>query len=39
MYLILDKEKPGIGKKCGLKSAAVRPTTVQPINRSFIVVT
>jgi hypothetical protein len=39
MYVILDKEKPGIGNIRGLNLAAVRPTTVQLTNCSFRVVT
>jgi hypothetical protein len=29
MYMVLDKEKPGIGSIRGLSLATVRPTTVQ----------
>jgi hypothetical protein len=29
MYMVMDKEKPGIGSKRGLNLAVVRPTTVQ----------
>jgi hypothetical protein len=29
MYVVLDKEKPGIGSVRGLNLAAVRPMTVQ----------
>jgi hypothetical protein len=36
MYVVLDKEKSGIGNIKGLNLAAVRPTTVQLTNCSFI---
>jgi hypothetical protein len=35
MYVILDKEKPGIGSVRGLNMAAVRPKTIQLTDRSF----
>jgi hypothetical protein len=38
MYVVLDKEKPGIGSIGGLNSAAVRPTTVQLTNCGFRIV-
>jgi hypothetical protein len=38
MYVVLDKEMPGRGNMRGLNLAAVRPTTVQLANSSFIVV-
>jgi hypothetical protein len=37
--MVLDKENPCIGSVRGLNMAAVRPTTVQLTNCSFIVVT
>jgi hypothetical protein len=38
MYVVLDREEPGIGSIRGLNLAAVRPTTVQLTNCSFRVV-
>jgi hypothetical protein len=38
MYVLVDKEKPGIGSIRGFNLAAVRPTTVQLTNCSFRVV-
>jgi hypothetical protein len=39
MYVVLDEEKPGTGSIGGLNLVAVRPTTIQPTNYSFRVVT
>jgi hypothetical protein len=39
MYLVLENEKLGIGSIRGLNLAAVSPTSVQQIYRSFKVVT
>jgi hypothetical protein len=38
MYMVLDKEKPGIGIIRGLNLAPVRPTTVQLTDCNFRVV-
>jgi hypothetical protein len=38
MYVVLDKEKPGLGSIRGLNLAAVAPSTVQLTNYSFRVV-
>jgi hypothetical protein len=38
MYMVLDKEKPGIGNMRGFNLAAVRPATIQLTNCSFRVV-
>jgi hypothetical protein len=38
MYMVLDKEKPGIGGMGGLNLAVVRHMTVKLFNSSFRVV-
>jgi hypothetical protein len=38
MYVVLDKEKPGIGSIRGLNLEVVRPVTIQVTNCSFRVV-
>jgi hypothetical protein len=38
MYMVLDKEQPGIGSIIGLILAAVRPMSIQLTNCNFRVV-